>query len=74
MGARKAMRRDLQSFGVAWQQDQELWLGAARRSLRGGGRAAIVTIGDGGGIDTLDSTRSAAEAVGLRVLACASIR
>jgi len=73
MGARKAMRRDPQSFGAAWQRDQGLWLGAARRSMRPGARAAVV-IGDGGGIDTLDSTRRAAEAVGMRVVACASIR
>ena len=73
MGARKAMRRDLQSFGMAWQQDQERWLAATRRHLQPGGRGAIV-IGDGGGIDTLDSTRRAAEVVGLRVVACASIR
>ena len=73
MGARKAMQRTAATFKEAWEADQRAWLTAARANLRAGGRAALL-VGDGeGGIDALESTNAAAEDVGFRVLASATI-
>ena len=75
MGARKAMRKTRVpgAFAEAWDEDQRAWLLAVRRNLRSGGRAALL-VGDGeSSISALDSTLSAAAAVGLRFLASATI-
>ena len=67
------MRRTPQQFRDVWEHDQRAWLSAARANLRAGGRAALL-VGDGeGGLDALVSTSAAAEAVGLKVLASATI-
>ena len=77
MGARKAMKK-LSRGGAsvlleAWDADQRSWLSAMRDNLRVGGRAALL-VGDGEAeIDALASTRSAAEAVGLDLIASATI-
>ena len=53
--------------------DQRAWLSAARANLRAGGRAALL-VGDGeSDINALDSTAQAAEDVGLKLLASATI-
>ena len=73
MGARKAMRKQAATFKEVWQTDQQAWLRQARGNLRSGGRAALL-VGDGDlGIDALESTSRAAEAVGFEVLASATI-
>ena len=73
MGARKAMRRKAVDFRAQWERDQRAWLTCARANLRAGGRAALL-VGDGDlNIDALESTSSAAEDVGMRVLASATI-
>ena len=75
MGARKAMKklRAPGAFGELWHEDQLRWLGATRANLRSGGRAALL-VGDGeANIDGLESTTRAAEEVGFRVLASATI-
>ena len=75
MGARKAMRkmRAPSAFVDAWEIDQRLWLAAMKGNLRPGGRAALL-VGDGEqSIDALLSTTQAAEDVGLRFVASATI-
>ena len=75
MGARKEMRKQRVrgAFANSWDTDQRSWLTALRSNVRAGGRAALL-VGDGeNAIDALDSTRSAAEDVGLRFLASATI-
>ena len=77
MGARKAMKKLVRgggdAFRDAWDTDQRAWLQALRANLRAGGRAALL-VGDGeADIDALESTASAAEAVGLRLIASATI-
>jgi hypothetical protein len=75
MGARKAMRktRERGAFAAAWQADQLAWMGAMHANLRMGGRAALL-VGDGESeIDALESTATAADAVGLTLVASASI-
>lgn len=75
MGARKQMKkiRSVSAFEAAWMEDQRAWLGATRANLRPGGRAALM-VGDGEcGVDALQTTCEAAEAVGLRFLASATI-
>ena len=74
MGARKARRRRPAQFGAAWQRDQAAWLTAVARSVRVGGRIAIV-IGDGDGIDAAASTHAAADATrDLALVASATIQ
>ena len=75
MGARKAMKkfRVPGAYKEAWDADQRAWLAAAKANLRSGGRAALL-VGDGENrIDALESTAAAAEEVGLRLLASATI-
>ena len=70
MGARKALRRRATEFAGTWQSDHEAWLRAV--AAAGAQRAAIV-IGDGPGVDALESTRAAAAASGWRLAASATI-
>ena len=75
MGARKAMKkfRVPGAYKEAWDADQRAWLAAAKANLRSGGRAALL-VGDGENrIDALESMAAAAEEVGLRLLASATI-
>lgn len=75
MGARKAMKklRVPGAFAESWHNDQLRWLSAMRNNLRQGGRAALL-VGDGeSNIDALESTTRAAEEVGFRFLASATI-
>jgi hypothetical protein len=75
MGARRAMRkmRAPSAFVGAWESDQRSWLAAMKGNLRPGGRAALL-VGDGEqSIDALLSTTQAAEDVGLRFVASATI-
>ena len=75
MGARKAMKkfRAPGAFKAAWDADQRAWLTAAKGNLRAGGRAALL-VGDGeNDMNALESTAQAAEDVGLKLLASATI-
>ena len=74
---RQALRRVARggplAFAAAWEAEQQGWLAATRANLRRGGRAALM-VGDGeAGVDALASTATIAEAVGLRLLASATI-
>ena len=66
MGARKALRRRATEFAGTWQSDHEAWLRAVAAA---GARRAAIVIGDGPGVDALESTRAAAAASGWRLAA-----
>ena len=68
IGARRALRSDPRAFAAAWEAEQMGWLGAVSRSLRVGGRAAIM-VGDGANIDTRRSVIDAGKRAGLREVA-----
>ncbi|CAM9434581.1 unnamed protein product [Choristocarpus tenellus] len=67
-------------YAGRWAEDQRAWLGATALALRPGGGRMAVMIGDGGGIDTLNSLLEAVDAldrsgeVGLRILGSATLR
>ncbi|CAE7275927.1 unnamed protein product, partial [Symbiodinium microadriaticum] len=67
-------------YASKWRREQESWLSSAFRNLRAGGTSTLM-IGDGdeaapgdGGFDNLRPTVEAAEKVGFRLIATASIR
>jgi len=75
VGTRRSFRADRKRALAQWRGDTVAWMASVTRALRHGGRLAVV-IGDGlvgdRAIDTLQSTTSAGEEAGLRVLASAS--
>lgn len=58
---RAAAAGALATFRDEWQADTDAWVGGVAHWLRPGGRA-IVVVGDGAGVDTLDSIQRAAAA------------
>ncbi|CAE7305143.1 unnamed protein product [Symbiodinium natans] len=71
--------REASDYASKWRAEQEAWLASACRNLRSGGTATLM-IGDGdrfavgdGKFDNLKPTVEAAEKVGFRLLATASI-
>jgi hypothetical protein len=59
IGSQGQCNADPGAFGQCWQTDTEAWLGSACALLPVGGRIAVL-IGDGAGVNTLDSMTEAA--------------
>ena len=72
IGSRKALRSDPYAFKEQWQKEQEGWLGMVARSLKPGGRAAVM-VGDGANINTQKSILEAGEVCGLKGIAAVTM-
>ena len=70
---KKRAEEGLRAFIAGWQADTEAWVQELGRALREGGRAVII-VGDGAGVNTLDTfERAAASCDGLVLVSSASI-
>ena len=72
IGARRSLRSDPHAFKESWQKEQEAWLRVVSRSLKPGGRAAVM-LGDGANIDTQKSILDAGAVCGLRGVAAVTM-
>jgi len=78
IGSNKSLRKNWKTFKSDWQRDTDDWIAQMAFLLGASGSRMAVMIGDGFGIDVLESTLAATrrlpEDIGLELVASATLR